>query len=304
MHDLLRDEVFKTSEEKRALDDSKMVPTITRLMYVVNVLQDKAQFRQSEHGISLEMQRYDWQDWVTTGIPPSQRPSKEQLDPKPDQEGTGVPIAEWKPYGPYGLHAGGSFVLAAENSQRQAILATLREIGAPASPKEIATVAQLKKVDVLAQLKTVDVRQLLVKMLKAGEVQKERYGKYTIIPVTPGTPVTLDETRRIAAGIAVRQHVYDLLSGKIPDNSYCVWLTAEARSPLLTRPIQSWRDYAPDLEQIFRSEPWPNPPKDFDSIVFRFIECVTPAITGEEPTFAAVSSELSLRSEGPRWRKR
>ena len=118
MRDLLRDKVFKPDYQAR-LEDPAMVFIITRLMFVVNVLQHKVQFRQSEVGISLEMQRYDWQDWVTTGVPPSQRPSPLQLDPtkrlNPTESGLDErPIAEWRSHGSSGLqlHAGGSFVLA------------------------------------------------------------------------------------------------------------------------------------------------------------------------------------------------
>ena len=247
MRDLLRDKVFEPGY--RPLEDPVMVFIITRLMHFVNVLQHKAQFRQSEVGISLEMQRRDWQDWVTTGVPPSQRPSPLQLDPtkrlNPTESGLDErPIAEWRSHGSSGLqlHAGGSFVLA-------------------------------------ERLPWTTPRLVEVSVTPEQRAELEQSPAY----VTPP-----------------RQHVLDLLSGKVPGNRYCIWLAKEGRDPLLARPIRLWTDYAPDLEQIFRSEPWPDPPKDFDSIVYRFIMEAIPAITGETKTFNAVSTEL--REE--RWRMR
>jgi hypothetical protein len=263
MRDLLRDKVFKPgyrarvsdwhlSEEKCALEDPSMVFIITRLMHIVNVLQHKAQFLQPEGGISLEMQRYYWQDWVTTGVPPSQRPTKQQLDPRHAEPGqqdvaiAGVPSTEHRPFDNRGPQRWGSAVLA------QAI--KLDEILPPT-------------------------------MVAMSEVME---------------PVTAE-----AVEPAARRHVLDLLSGKIPGNRYCIWLAKEARDPLLAIPIRRWTNYAPDLFEIFRSEPWPNPLKDladFDLTVFRFIAYVVPAITGETLKPSAVSTELL--EEGGRWRKR
>jgi hypothetical protein len=99
-----------------------------------------------------------------------------------------------------------------------------------------------------------------------------------------------------AAAPAARGHALELIRG-VGDNPYCRWLVEEQRVPLLTRPVREWKDYAPDLRKIFRAELRPDPG---DSAAFRFIECTAFVITGEEPTFGAVRSELMRE----RWKKR
>jgi hypothetical protein len=70
----------------------------------------------------------------------------------------------------------------------------------------------------------------------------------------------------------------------------------QERGPLLARSIREWKDYAPELGEIFCSE-LPNPR---ERAAWRFIALTAPMITGEEPSFEAVRTELTRE----RWKTR
>jgi DNA-binding IclR family transcriptional regulator len=53
-----------------------------------------------------------------------------------------------------------------------AVLATMKQIGAPASPKEIAA---------LADMKANNVTKLLTRMVEEATVHRLRHGKYEIV---------------------------------------------------------------------------------------------------------------------------
>jgi hypothetical protein len=120
MREWLRYEVLGKPQERCALDEPAMVPTVMRLTPLANVLQHKAQFLQPEDGISPAVQLRDWILWVTTGIMPAQR----QLDPRyaePGQQNVaiaGVPSTEHRSFDHRGLQLGSSAVLAQANLEK------------------------------------------------------------------------------------------------------------------------------------------------------------------------------------------
>src|SRR5262245_7155005 len=70
----------------------------------------------------------------------------------------------------------------------------------------------------------------------------------------------------------------------------------QERGPLLERSIRRWKDYAPDLVEIFCSEL----PNLGEAAAYRFIKWTALEITGEKTTEGAVKSELNRE----RWRDR
>jgi hypothetical protein len=100
-------------------------------------------------------------------------------------------------------------------------------------------------------------------------------------------------TEREPVVLAARMHALNLVCGVVRgdgrDSPYCIWLAEMKKPSLLARPIEQWKDYAPDLRKIFHTELRPAPG---DSAAFRFIELTAPTITGETTTFGAVRTEL------------
>ncbi len=64
-----------------------------------------------------------------------------------------------------------------------------------------------------------------------------------------------------------------------------------ALNTVTSKPTKRWKDFAKDLAAIFQSA-LPNQSK---AAVYRFIVAVTPAITGEHPTFQAVEAPFKKK---------
>jgi hypothetical protein len=96
----------------------------------------------------------------------------------------------------------------------------------------------------------------------------------------------MEEAHRQGRERAARQHAYELVL-----KSY-----GPGRDSLLTRSIGEWKDYAPELADIFCSEL----PNLGEEATYRFIKWTAPMITGEEPSVGAIEIELK---QG-RWRDR
>jgi hypothetical protein len=82
---LLR-KVIKRPNQRCALGNPAMTPTITHLMQVVNILQFKRLFPHEGENLSMAAHRRMWSPWISTGIMPAQRrfgtePNKPAIQP-------------------------------------------------------------------------------------------------------------------------------------------------------------------------------------------------------------------------------
>jgi hypothetical protein len=127
MHDLLRDAVFKMSEEKRALDDPATIPAIIHLMHVANFLQRRVRFPH-EKWLSPTALEQALQIWVDSGenMPPQRRQDRE--DHRSISLGN-VPGAGSVPFG--AIHHRSPVLTIADEGQRVAAALALAALNKP-----------------------------------------------------------------------------------------------------------------------------------------------------------------------------